>query len=479
MLFTRIFRGSFLLIMLSGLIFLQGTISYAADEVYRGRRERLMQQTSNDGIIILKNSPTRLRSNDVDYPYRPDSDFYYLSGCDIPDALMLLVPRGKYKYTLFVKPANEQQALWITGLYTTTEAQVFFHADTVIDIGELEKSLSAYLRGKSAVFLDFADPELMDQVQGGWQRIWRGRPQSFKNIRPLIHQMRTVKDDHEIALLKQAVGTTGKALNRVISSVQPGMFEYQLAATLDYVYQNDGCRYKGFPSIIASGPNATILHYDENKRKITDGDLVLMDVGAEFGNYSADITRTIPANGKFTDLQKNLYQLVLDAQTAAIGQMQPGNTFNSVYEAAEKVIKQGLFERGLIIDVGSEWQHLACYYPYISHGLGLDVHDPGEYGGHGSADSLLQPGMVMTIEPGLYFSKDRLKLFISKIPERFQVNEDAVEEFLEQIRPMYQTYMDTGIRIEDDVLITESGNEVLSKGAVKAVDEIEKLMHKR
>jgi Xaa-Pro aminopeptidase len=285
--------------------------------------------------------------------------------------------------------------------------------------------------------------------------------------------------------MQKACNITALALTRVLKECEPGMYEFEMEALIEGTFLEYGSAMPGFNSIVGSGPNSTILHYEPNTRLMENGDLLLMDIGAEYGYYTADITRTIPVNGRFSDEQRSIYQLVLDAQLAAIEEMKPGNMYMDGHMAAKDVIVEGLSELGLITDPTSPWQiKFYILYP-SSHYLGLDVHDVGEMGGsfgqfmdqtpQKSMESrVLEPGMVLTIEPGLYFREKGL----DQLHEIFRDEADSIEldQFIKAVRPVYEKYMNIGVRIEDDILITSSGNINLSRYAPKEIEDIEQLM---
>jgi len=461
------------------MIFTSQSIASAGNEIYSERRDKVMTQLEG-GVAILQNTPVYARNSDVDYVYRTNSDFYYLTGCDLPQAVMVLIPESKTPFVLFIDPPSAMADIWGTGNYTLSAARAAFSADTVYDLADMENKLSGLIRGKEEVLYDFKSEAMHELIQRVSTARWGPRPDTFRDLLPLIHEMRKVKSAAEIELMRHAINTTCAGLNESMKAVEPEMYEYEVQAVLEYVFRIKDCPFNGFPPIVASGPNATIMHYEKNKRQMKDGELLLMDVGAEYNYYGADITRTFPVNGKFTKEQAEIYQLVLDAQTAALDSMIPGVPAYHCHKAADKIIRDGLFRLGLITDPNTTWQHLLYYYPWINHSLGMDVHDAGNFGGRSRSGGYpLEAGVVMTNEPALYFGERWIESFRRAMPRRHQIEPDSIEAFLEQIMPVYQNYMDIGIRIEDDVLITPDGNEVLSKDTPRQIDEIEALMSEK
>jgi len=306
-----------------------------------------------------------------------------------------------------------------------------------------------------------------------------------KNIAPLINEMRVYKDMSEVKRLQKAIDITGEAFVNACRICRTGMYEFEIEATVEYAFRKFGSPMPAFTSIIASGPDATILHYSENTGKTKDGDLLLFDIGAEYGYYSADVSRTVPVNGKFTREQKDIYELVLKAQKAAISEMIPGNFLIAGQVKSNEIIVQGLYELGLITDTGSKWQKkFYILYP-INHYLGMYVHDVGDYGASDRTfyenitnDTLygrtLEKGMVLTVEPGLYFRSNGLDQLYELYGK--EVSQEEIREFINAVSPVYEKYKNIGVRIEDDVLITEEGNIVLSGRIPKEVDDIEKII---
>ena len=356
-----------------------------------------------------------------------------------------------------------------------------FGADTAFAIDDFEKQVPRYLRGKDKLFYSLNDESFNDKLIPMMKSRWGNPPKEIIDPLQYVHEMRLIKDAHEIALLKKSIEITGDAHVEVMKAARPGMYEYELSALIEYVYYKNGCPRVGFPSIVGSGPNAIILHYRDNDRLIHKGDVVLVDIGAEYGYYSADITRTFPVSGAFSEPQKEIYQLVLDAQQAGIDMSKPGVGLGEIRDKIADVIKDGLFDLGLITDKESAWQYRVWYKHGPSHWLGMDVHDAGDYKRNDPKGRILEPGMVYTIEPGLYVGENTMAE-LPKMMKHFgryrpiSIPEEEVMAFIEKVGPIAKKYHNIGVRIEDDILITESGREMLSGKSPRTIEDIETLM---
>ncbi len=433
-------------------------------EIFQNRRQHLMEQMDG-GIVVIRSA------GDM-------SDFYYLTGLHDQNAIILIIPEEKERYIMFIQPTSPSRELWTGKRPSLEEAKTVFGADKAYPINEFDKSLFRYLRGKSKVYVSFSDKELYDKLIPIIRSPSGTKPVPVVDPRPYIHEMRLIKDAEEIKLMKKAADITSEALVEVMKAVEPGMFEYEVEAIIEYIFRKNGAQGPGFPSIVGSGPNSTILHYEDNNRQTQDGDLLLMDVGAEYGHYTADVTRTIPVNGRFSAKQKEIYEVVLHSQKEAIQIAAPGVGIYEINNRGVEVIKEGLYRLGLITDKNSQWQHRAWLMYNISHWVGLDVHDVG---GRGPADGKgrrFEPGMVFTVEPGLYIREETLEN-LPVMLGRTGATKEELEEFIKKVRPAVQKYANIGIRIEDDILITESGHEILSSKVPKEIDVIEKLMRKK
>jgi len=424
------------------------------------RRQRLMEIMGPDSIAILPNATVATRNRDVDFPFRSESSFQYLSGFEEPESVIVLVPgRPHGEYILFCRERNLEKEIW-DGYRAGQEGAVnTFNADDSYPFSDLSDILPGLLEDKEKVFYTMGNVPSFDHRVIGWLNELRSAarqgkhcPYEIVELDHILNDLRLYKSSEEIKAMRKAADISAQAHIRAMKFTEPGKYEYQVEAELLHEFMQNGCRSAAYPSIVGGGENGCILHYIENNKKLKNKDLLLIDAGAEYQCYAADITRTFPVNGKFTKPQKALYQLVLDAQKAAIAAVQPGNHWNQPHEAAVEVLTRGLVDLGLLHgDVATlieEDAYREFYMHRTGHWLGMDVHDVGDYK-VGGEWRVLEPGMVLTVEPGLYI----------RDPEHV----DKKWHFV-------------GIRIEDDVLVTKDGHEVLSAGAPKEIDEIEALM---
>jgi len=443
------------------------------NEVYAKRREKLMDYMEG-GIAFFSSAEYVGRKVGAHYEYRQGSDFYYMTGFPEPNAVFLLLPDAEQKFAMFVQPNNAMAKMWTGNRYGPEGAKKIFGADEAFPINQLSDLLPKYLEGTKTIYLNPRDKELKEKIISFLEESNIDPMPEFKDPTPFIHEMRLFKDPFEIKQLQKAIDITCESHIEAYKAAKSGMYEYEIEAIIEYIYRKNGAKRPGFSSIVGSGPNSTILHYEENNRKMKEGDLLLMDIGAEWERYTADVTRTIPVSGKFTKEQREIYELVLEAQEEAIKEMIPGKGVQEAHNRASEVIVNGLYKLGLITDKNSEWQKKFYILYNNSHWLGLDVHDVGKYGREKGTGRPLKSGMVLTIEPGIYLGKGRLdhlvELFGKKIPEK------EIEKFIEEIEPVYEKYINIGVRIEDDILITETGHVVLSAKAPKTVDDIERIM---
>ena len=428
---------------------------------FKKRRKALMQQIGKGNIALIASASNLTRNRDVEFPFRQDSDFYYLTGFNEADSLAVFIPgREQGEYILFCREFDEKKALW-EGAHAGLEgATAHYDADDSFPIDDMDEILPGMLENKSKVFYPMGrDSELDHQILEWITHIKKqsrsgvNAPGELVSLEHFLHEMRLFKSAEELKLMRRAAEVSCNAHKRVMQKCQAGMYEYQVEAELVHAFMQEGLRYVAYPSIVAGGKNACVLHYVENKDKLKKGDLLLIDAGVECNHYAADITRTFPVSGKFSLAQKQLYQLVLDAQYAAIEQIQPGVPWNHAHDVSVKVLTQGLVELGLlkgrVSKLIKDETYKQFYMHRIGHWLGMDVHDVGDYKLYNEW-RLLEPGMVLTIEPGLY------------IPENCQ----TVDAKWRRI----------GIRIEDDVLVTKQGHEVLTQAVPKEINEIERLM---
>lgn len=425
------------------------------------RRKQLMQMVGEGGIAILPAAPVRNRSRDVEYRFRQDSDFYYLTGFAEPDAVAVLVPgRDSGEYLLFCRDRDELKERWDgqrsgpAGAISEHDADDAFPIDDIDDIlpGIMEScSRVYYTMGQYAEF----DTRMADWVNSLRAHLSRGThtPQEFVALDHLLHDMRLFKSRAEISAMRKAAKISAKAHTRAMQVAQPGMFEYEVEAEFIHEFRRHNAGHAYSP-IVGAGANACTLHYVDNNARLEDGDLLLIDAGCELDYYASDITRTIPVNGRFSPEQRAVYEIVLEAQLAAIEMTRKGNHWDEPHDAAVRVITKGLKKIGLLEgSLAKLIKDGACKKYFIhrtGHWLGMDVHDVGDYK-VGDEWRLLEAGMVTTVEPGIYIPASR------KIPKRWH---------------------NIGIRIEDDVAVTSNGPDVLSKSLVKDPDEIEALMQR-
>ena len=412
------------------------------------------------GAAIFPAAPTAIRNHDVEHEYRQDSDFYYLTGFEEPNAVAVLVPdHPEHRFTLFVQPKDREREVW-TGWRAGEEgAKRDYGADAAFTIDKLDEELPKLLAKTDRIYYRFGDPAFDERLVGWMRRFQRERqrsgvgPTSVIDPADILHEMRLIKTEDELALLRRAVEITCDGHMAALRALRPGMHEYEIEATLRYVFRRNGSPRHGYAPIVAAGANATVLHYVTNNCPIEADDLLLIDAGAEFGYFTGDVTRTWPASGTFSQAQAEVYQLVLDAQLEAIKAVKPGATFIEPHDRALRVLVEGMLRLGLLEGEADKIIEEGTYKKYYmhrtSHWLGMDVHDAGPYK---VADEwrTLEPGMVLTIEPGLYIAAD-----------------------LPEADPRYRGI---GVRIEDDVLVTEDGCEVLSARVPKTIEEIEGVM---
>jgi len=428
---------------------------------FKQRRKLLMRRMKKNAVALLASASAVARNRDVEYPYRQDSDFHYLTGFDEPEAVAVFAPgREQGRFILFCRPYDETKAIW-TGKHAGLEgAKERFGADEAYPIEDLGKVLPELLDQKNAVYFPIGLDNGLDQAVMAAVNALRGKarmgakpPEEFIALDRLLHEMRLRKSPDEIKAMRKAADVSVQAHQRAMAACRPGMYEYQIEAELAHEFMRHGLRYAAYPSIVAGGRNACVLHYTENADILRDGDLLLIDAGAEFGNYAADITRTFPVNGRFSEAQRLLYELVLEAQAAAIDKIRPGKSWIEPHDAAVRVLVKGLVKLGLLEGrVGKlikDEAYKKFYMHRTGHWLGMDVHDVGDYK-LGDEWRELEPGMVLTVEPGLYIAPDCL-----------------------DVEPQWRGI---GIRIEDDVLVTKEGCEVYTAAMPKTVAEIEALM---
>lgn len=428
---------------------------------YPKRRRVLMDALSDNSIAILPAAPVTIRNRDVEHLYRQDSDFYYLSGFDEDNAVIVLIPgRAHGEYVVFCHDKDPAQEIWTGKRLGPNAAIKELGADDAFPIDDIDDILPGLLEGKDRIYANLGLTPEFDQKLMQWvkhikaqSRLGKTAPHEFSALDPLLHEQRLIKSASEIKLMRQAATISAHAHANAMKASMRCRYEYELEAELMHTFMSAGSRWPAYASIVGSGDNACILHYTRNDQAIKSNSLVLIDAGCELDYYAADITRTFPARGRFSRAQKALYQVVLDAQLAAIDAVQPGNHWNQPHEAALSVLTQGLIDLGIIEgsleDALQEERYKPFYMHKTGHWLGMDVHDVGDYRIDGQW-RLLEPGMVLTIEPGLYMAPD---------------NTDIDEQ-----------WRGIGIRIEDDVVVTRNGHDILTGDVPKTIDAIEALM---
>lgn len=428
---------------------------------YAKRRGELMQQVGPKGIVILPSASERVRNGDAMYAYRQNSDFYYLTGFDEPEAVLVLAPKRKEgEFILFNRVRDPDREIWDGPRAGQVGARRDFKANQSFPYNELALMLPELLEGRETIHYPLGinrefDKLLMvgmgkirSKIRGGLQS-----PVAFADITPTLHEMRLFKSAAEIDIMQQAVDITAKAHLRAMQVCKPGMHEYQLEAELLHQFVQHGARFTAYSSIVGAGRNSCVLHYINNTAKIKDGDLVLIDAGAEYQNYAADITRAFPANGKFTGEQRAIYELVLESQIAAIKAVKPGAPWTAPQTVIIKVLTQGLIDLGILKGKVDSLIEKKAYLPFYMHNsghwLGLDVHDVGRYRIEGKWRPF-KAGMMLTVEPGIYISSD--------------------------MPGVHKRWHNIGVRIEDDVLVTKTGRQVLSQQIPKTIVDIETVM---
>jgi len=424
------------------------------------RRDHLMEIAGQDSVVIVRAATPKIRNNDAHYPYRQDSDFLYLSGFSEPDAMMVLLPEEKGgESIMFCRPRDRHREMW-DGLMAGTEGvKEQFGFDQAYSIAEMKKRLPALLHGRERVYYDLGKDPDFDQLLIGWLNEFRSKtrkkflaPDEITALDHSLHEMRLFKSRTELSAMRKSARVAIAAHQRAMQVCKPGMNEAEVHAELLHAFTRKQCEASYIP-IVGGGANACILHYITNRDELNDGDLLLIDAGAEYDGYASDITRTFPVNGKFSGPQRDLYEVVLAAQLAAIEEVRSGNPWDHVHETAVHVATQGMLDLGILkgsLEEALEEEHFKDYYVHnTGHWLGLDVHDVGEYEIDGHS-RVLEPGMVLTVEPGIY------------IPP----SATAVDE----------TWRGLGIRVEDNVAVTREAADVLTAELCKSTDDIEALM---
>jgi len=440
-----------------------GSALKITNKEFAQRRVELMSLMEENSIAILPSAVEQSRNSDVNHHFRQNSDFHYLTGFDEADSVFVLVPGREHgECILFCRERDPEMEQWHGKITGPERAMQLYGIDDAFPMADIDDILPGLIEGKSKLYYAMGSHREFDTRVIAWtssissnQNSGSRPPGEFVQIDQYLHDLRLFKSKHEIQVMKRASEITADAHMRLMSFVKPGQYEYQLEAELLHSFASNGARHAAYPSIVGAGNNGCILHYIDNDGLIADGDLVLVDAGCEFESYAADVTRTFPANGKFSEPQKALYNIVLAAQDAAIELIKPGNHWDQPHLAAVHVITKGLVELGLlegeVKDLVDNEAYKKFYMHRTGHWLGLDVHDVGEYRFEDQW-RVFEAGMVTTVEPGIYIDEG-----LSDVPRQ---------------------YRGIGIRIEDNVLVTTKGNEVITSTIPRTVQEVEAYMSK-
>jgi Xaa-Pro aminopeptidase len=436
---------------------------YSLDsEHFAQRRRDFIDAIGPDGVAVLTANPRRRRSKDTEFPYRPSSDILYLTGFREPETVLVIAPgHDAGEVAMFVRPRDEDAELWDGERPGPDGAEAEYGADVAYSTEELDDELPKFLEDRETLYYTLGRDEEFDQRITGWMHDLRhrrsqppGAPRSLVDVRDVLHELRLRKRPEEIELMRRANEITAEAHIMAMRHCRPGMGEYELQALLEFQFRRHGAEFPAYPSIVGSGNNATCLHYTDNRDAISAQDVILVDAGCELGFYAGDITRSFPASGSFTDVQRDIYQAVLDAQKAAIADVEPGLPFDELQERTVRRLTESLVDLEILegnVDDLIEEEEYKDYFPHrVGHWLGIDVHDAGPYYTDEGEWRDLEPGMVLTVEPGLYFPEAD-----DSIPDAFR---------------------GTGVRIEDDILVTEDGYENFSTDCPKEPGEIEDLV---
>ncbi len=428
----------------------------------RSQLQEFIRRMEPNSVAIIPSAREATRSNDTHYRFRQDSDFFYLTAFEEPDAIAVIKSSESPKYTLFVRPRDPEREIWDGRRAGVEGARAEFGVEESFPIAEFDEKLNDILDGAERLYYRLGmNRDLDDTII---RQIARMRAINRKPIHPpqtiidpatIIHELRVLKSPEEIEIMQRAADIAAEAHCEAMKAVQPGMNEFEIEALIERVFRERGAAAPAYTSIVGAGPNATVLHYINNDGVLREGDLLLVDAGAEYKGYASDITRTYPINGRFTKPQREIYELVLKAQKACVEMVRPGVTHDQLKQHSIEVLTEGMVELGLLKgdpeELIKEKKHEQFYMHGLGHMLGIDVHDVGRYY-YGKESRALEPGVVMTVEPGIYISVDT-----KDIPEQ---------------------YLGIGVRIEDDVLCTQNGPRVLTTKVPKEADEIESLMAK-
>lgn len=419
-----------------------------------------MRRMAPKSVAIIPGAHEPRRSNDTHYRFRQDSDFFYLTGFEEPDSIAVIQTEKDPKYTLFVRPRDPEREIWDGRRAGVEGAKNEFGADEAFPIAEFESKLADYLDGAEVLYYRLGNDRDLDDViikeisrMRAWNRKPIHPPQTIVDAATIVHELRVVKRPEELEIMQAAADIAAEAHVEAMKAARPGMKEYQIEALIEQVFRRHGAAAPAYTSIVGAGPNATVLHYINNDGDLREGDLLLVDAGAEYRGYASDITRTFPINGRYSPAQREIYDLVLKAQVSCVEMVRPGVTHEQLKQHSIEVLTEGMVELGLLKGKPEELIKEKKYEKFYMHGLGhmlgIDVHDVGRYY-YGQESRALEPGVVMTVEPGIYVAPDT-----KDVPEK---------------------YLGIGVRIEDDVLCTNDGPKVLTTKVPKHPEEIESLM---
>jgi Xaa-Pro aminopeptidase len=463
-------------------------------------RRRRFAEAIGEALAVVPGAREAARNADTSFEFRQDSDFYFLTGFDEPDAVAVFNPaHAKERFVLFVRPRDREMEIWNGRRAGVEGALAIYGADAAYHVDELDAKLREYAVDRPALVYRLGNPQHDARITRllGEMRAVRARgfatPARVDDPGPILHELRLRRSPEELARQRRACEISRDAHIEAMRYARPGQFEYEVQAALEFVFRKGGSPRNAYPSIVASGPNACILHYTENTRRMEDGDLLLIDAGCEWGYHAADITRTLPVNGRFTPPQRRIYEIVLRAQQAGIAAARPGHRYEAVHEAARRALVEGLVALGLLprgVEPSLAMHHYREFYMHgTGHWLGMDVHDVGDYRIRRES-RVLEPGMVLTVEPGLYFdpARESVTFHLREFSEeemwerRYRLGTAAAKKIEEEEKaaaekvthPIPAEYRGIGIRIEDDVLVTEGGPEVLTAGTPKTVEEVER-----
>jgi Xaa-Pro aminopeptidase len=428
----------------------------------RPQLEEFMRRMAPKSVAIIPGAHEPRRSNDTHYRFRQDSDFFYLTGFEEPDSIAVIRPEKDSKYTLFVRPRDPEREIWDGRRAGVEGAKSEFGASEAFPIAEFESKLEEFLDGADILYYRLGmDRELDETIikeisrMRAWNRKPIHPPQTIVDPATIVHELRVVKRPEELEIMQAAADIAAEAHVEAMKAARPGMKEYEVEALIEQVFRRHGAAAPAYTSIVGAGPNATVLHYINNDGDLRDGDLLLVDAGAEYKGYASDITRTFPINGRYSPAQREIYDLVLKAQMSCVEMVRPGVTHEQLKQHSIEVLTEGMVELGLLKGKPEELIKEKKYEKFYMHGLGhmlgIDVHDVGRYY-YGQESRALEPGVVMTVEPGIYVAPDA-----KDVPEK---------------------YLGIGVRIEDDVLCTNNGPRVLTTKVPKDPEQIESLMKK-